>query len=165
MLQLRYCRTGIYPYGYMSVVDKPGNNSRRDGRQSSANGLLGRKDTGHVTYSETSVREPIGALVAALAVHAVTLPWWVAIGALLGGGLVQDYGEAPAYVVVAALVAVWVWLATLLVRWWRQARGPLWSYPLRWGLMLGFAWALLIPPVWRLMRPKYVVPRDTETLT
>jgi hypothetical protein len=118
-----------------------------------------------VTYSKTFARDPVGALVAALLVHAVTLPWWVAIGALLGGGLVEDYGETPAYVVVAAFVAVWVWLATLLVGWWRQARGPLWSYPLRWGLALGFVWALLFPPVWRAMRPKRAVARDNEDLT
>ena len=104
----------------------------------------------------TPDERPTVQLIAALALHAVVCPWWLAIGALLGSGFVEDYGPAPAFAVMGSVLAVWVWLLVKLVQWWREGRSPLWSYPLRWVLVQGFIFVLLIPMVWRAMRPERV---------
>ena len=42
------------------------------------------------------------------------------------------------------------------VQWWREGRSPFWSYPLKWVVVQGFIFVLLVPMVWRAMRPERV---------
>lgn len=107
-----------------------------------------------MTDTTTSAERSTVQLIAAIATHSPMAPLWVAFGAILGGGLVEGYGEAPAFAVVGLFVAVWAWLLVKLVQWWREGREPLWSYPLRWVLVQGFIWTLLFPRVRRAMAPK-----------
>src|SRR4051812_43293982 len=78
-------------------------------------------------------RSPID-LVSALAAHFVTAPLYL----LLTVGLAQSVpvtGPASTGRTVAGLFATslppvtWAVLAVMLIVWWRQGRGPVWSYP------------------------------------
>lgn len=40
-----------------------------------------------------------------------------------------------AWIVIAAFPVMWLYLAVMLIVWWRQRRGPLWNYPWIWMLM------------------------------
>ncbi len=67
-------------------------------------------------------------LVAALAVHLLMAPLWVMSAVAIGQSM---RASTTAWIIVSALPITWVVLAGKLVVWWRQGRGPIWSYPFR----------------------------------
>ena len=126
----------------------------------------------------TLVSPPRRRLYGAIVVHLLMLPVWIVLsmaGLILGlssvspdtaARAVRILGpEATGWLWPALHVAVWVWLAFKLVRWWREGRTPLWPYPLAWiiGVLLTtlfhilFALLLLLPPVRRALTPKPAV--------
>jgi hypothetical protein len=99
---------------------------------------------------------PRGRLVAAVVAHLVMLPVWYVLGALMASSVAES--SFPLAIALLALPClIWLWMLTRLVRWWRQGHVRLWPYPLKWGLVLGFLWALVIPPVRRAMTPRRTI--------
>jgi len=88
--------------------------------------------------------------------HLLAAPLWFMLAVGVGQSLPVPGDESLAWLVggwslIAVLPLTWLCLLGLLVVWWRQGRGPLWSYPLRWVVMLFLTFvalvALLFPPV------------------
>src|SRR5947207_1255768 len=88
-------------------------------------------------------------LVAALGSHLLMGPMW--LFATVGLAMAIPKPDAPSAALVvgisllfSALPVTWAALGVMLMLWWRQGRGPLWSYPFRWGLALSFTFLALI---------------------
>jgi hypothetical protein len=72
---------------------------------------------------------------------------------------------AASYLLVFALPALWVIFGVMLVVWWREDRGPLWSYPLRWGLGLAGTFFTLIALCFPDVRAWFIPPRAMRNVT
>ena len=105
-------------------------------------------------------------LFAALTLHAVMLPLWLILAEGVGESLPASVPANPlsiaaGWTLIGILPCMWVALAAMLVRWWRQGRGPLWSYPLRWGLALGLTFITLVALCFRQVRSELTPPAAT----
>ena len=107
-------------------------------------------------------------LVAAFIIHMCTLPLFL----LLVVGFGQYIPAPPApfdrlaeWIAFALPFFAWGWLGVMLVVWWKEGRGPVWSYPVRWILALIGTFlfitlfALLIPSYRRELYPPQLPAR------
>src|SRR5574337_815982 len=101
-------------------------------------------------------------LAAALVEHLLMAPLWLILSAGVGESIPMPETASTAWLVggwslLAVLPLTWCFLGAMLVIWWRKDRGPLWPYPLKWGLMLFLTFvalvALLFPRVRRSLAP------------
>jgi hypothetical protein len=107
-------------------------------------------------------------LVVALGEHLLAAPLWLILAAGVGQSIGMPHEASMARIVgswsvVAALPLAWFWLGGMLVIWWRQGRGPLWSYPLRWALMLFLTFIALVALLFPKVREALVPPRIATT--
>jgi hypothetical protein len=107
---------------------------------------------------------PVTDLVVALGAHLLAAPLWLILAAGVGQSIRTPQGASMARIVsgwslVAALPLTWFCLGGMLVIWWRQGRGPLWSYPLRWVLMLFLTLIALVALLFPKVRSALVPPR------
>jgi hypothetical protein len=100
----------------------------------------------------------------ALGEHLLASPLWL----LLAVGVGQSIPTPPSasmvrivanWCLVAALPLTWFCLGGMLIVWWRQGRGPLWPYPLRWALMLVLTFIALVALLFPKVRSALVPPR------
>jgi hypothetical protein len=85
-------------------------------------------------------RATITDLLIALGEHLLLASLWLLLTAGVGESIplsqhASTASTVMAWSLVAALPLAWIWLGGMLILWWRQSRGPLWSYPWIWVLM------------------------------
>ena len=103
-------------------------------------------------------------LVGSLAVHLLMAPLWLVLSVGVGESISVSESASTAWVVAAWLLfgvlpTMWGVLGTMLVVWWRQGRGPMWSYPLRWAVALSLTFLTLIALCFRRVREWLTPPR------
>jgi hypothetical protein len=100
-------------------------------------------------------------LFAALVAHVCAMPFWLLVFVEVGTTIPAP--ESPGlqwplywFFNIGPFV-VWGACAVMLIGWWWQGRGPVWRYPVIWGLALfGTIFTLvllLIPDFRRMLRP------------
>jgi hypothetical protein len=107
-------------------------------------------------------------LVVALGEHLLAAPLWLILAADVGQSIPMPQPASMARIVsswslVAVLPLMWSCIGGMLVIWWRQGRGPLWSYPLRWALMLFLTFISLVALLFPKVRGSLVPPRIATT--
>lgn len=107
-------------------------------------------------------------LLMGLGGHLLLGPLWLILAVGVGQSIPMAQGSSMVWTIsgwslVAALPLIWFCLGGMLVIWWRQGRGPLWTYPWIWVLMAYLNFIALVALLFPSVRKGLVPPRIATT--